>query len=1079
MKRTIPSCLALLVILALPSRAQENSTLPESYKTALNRLQSLTVYPETEWRFHVDVPHPEDLSLNDSAWEQMKEGDSWKNGGRVLRRWIEIPKTINGYDVAGSRVEFDLRFESQDSIIVTVFSNRSHVARTDEDMQQPIPLTESAVPGEKFLVAVRVDANTVNTRLAESKLRIIPAINRPDPGLVRTEILAARVLIEAYQEGRSDREGKLDSAVAAIDFAPLEKGDQAGFDESLRRAQSHLEGLKPWLQQFVIRADGNSHIDMAWLWPWTETVEVVRNTFRSALDLMREYPDFKFSVSAAQAYSWMEEKYPDLFREIEQRVREGRWEIVGGMWVEPDLNMPGGESLVRQLLTGKSYFHKKFGVDVKIGWNPDSFGYNWQLPQIYKRSGIDYFLTQKLLWADEFTKFPYRLFWWESPDGSRILTYFPHNYAADTDALYMARDLAFWSKSIYGEDVSNHATMLHLYGVGDHGGGPTRTMLDNAIRLMKPEVVYPRLQFSTAASFFNELEPKLATLKVPVWKDELYFEYHRGVLTTQAETKRRIRTTEELLLNAEKFSSLASLYGRPYPSEDLDQSWKHLLFDDFHDIFPGSGIAVNYLDAKRNLEDVGRTGNGILRGSLNELAAHIRTTGSGVPVVIFNPLSWSRSGVTELEAQLPSKANTVEVVDETGKVVPSQLLVQDKETNRVRILALTNVPSLGYKTYFVRGAAQIAAATPGVKSTANSLENDYLRLKVDPATGCMTSLFDKKTMTESLALPETDSGGPKSMVCGNLLQAFQDKPKAWDAWNIDADFEKVHWDITTADEVKLVESGPLRAILRVKQHFQKSTFVRDIIVTAGSPRVDVKTSVDWNEKHILLKVGFPLSAHNDKATFEIPYGSIERPTTRNTPAEQGKFEVPALQWADISDAKHGLSLLNDCKYGYDSKGNVLRLSLLRSPEWPDPHADEGHHEFTYSFYPHPGTWREALTVHEGYNLNYPLLTHQTEKHTGSLPEAHSFLQTEQANIVVTALKKAEDSKDLIVRFYEWAGKSGDVRLQFSTPVQSAMDVNLMEKPAGSLSVQGNAVVVPTKAFEIRTLQVHLSAEKKQ
>ncbi len=480
MKRNFFICFLLLALVASPASPQEKSSLPESYKTVLNRLQSLTAVPESEWRYHSDVPHPEDPGVNDSDWQQMKEGDSWKDGARVLRRWIEIPKAINGFDIRGSRVELLLRFESRDAMMVTVFSNRSQVARTDEDMQQPIPLSASAVPGEKFLVAVRIDANVVNTRLAESRLQIIPPQSRLDPSLARSEILAARVMIEAYEDGRAERASTLDRAVAAIDFSALDKNDQAGFDQSLRRAQSELEKLKPWLQQFVIRADGNSHIDMAWLWPWTETVEVVRNTFRSALDLMREYPDFKFSVSAAQAYSWMEEKYPDLFHEIEQRVKEGRWEIVGGMWVEPDLNMPGGESLVRQLLTGKTYFRKKFGVDVNIGWNPDSFGYNWQLPQIYKRSGIDYFLTQKLLWADEFTKFPYRLFWWESPDGSRILTYFPHNYAADTDAQYMARDLAFWSKSIYGDDVSKHPTMLHLYGVGDHGGGPTRTMLDDA-----------------------------------------------------------------------------------------------------------------------------------------------------------------------------------------------------------------------------------------------------------------------------------------------------------------------------------------------------------------------------------------------------------------------------------------------------------------------------------------------------------------------------------------------------------------------------------------------------------------------
>src|SRR5579859_101440 len=376
MKKILVTCAALMTLPILPVAAQEKVTLPESYKTALNRLDQLTVFPEAEWRYHADVAHPEDPGLNDSDLQPMARGDSWKDGARVLRRWIEIPKSIDGYDVRGARVELDLRFESQDSMIVTVFSNRSQVARTDEDLQQPIPMTESAVPGEKFLVAVRVDANAVTTRLAESRLRIFPGASRPDPGMLRTEILAARLMVEAYEDGRAAREAILDSSVAAIDFGPLEKGDQAAFDQSLARAHTQLEQLKPWLKQFVIRADGNSHIDMAWLWPWTETVEVVRNTFRSALDLMREYPDFKFSVSAAQAYSWMEEKYPDLFKEIEERVREGRWEIVGGMWVEPDLNMPGGESLVRQLLTGKTYFHKKFGVNVNIGWNPDSFGYN-------------------------------------------------------------------------------------------------------------------------------------------------------------------------------------------------------------------------------------------------------------------------------------------------------------------------------------------------------------------------------------------------------------------------------------------------------------------------------------------------------------------------------------------------------------------------------------------------------------------------------------------------------------------------------------------------------------------------------
>ena len=462
-----------------------------------------------------------------------------------------------------------------------------------------------------------------------SELTIEPPHARPDPAFLRMELLSARPIITAYEDGKTERQQQLDAAVKAIDFSPLEKGDQAGFDASLRQAHAKLEALKPWLQQFTIRIVGNSHIDMAWLWPWTETVEVVRNTFQSVLDLMREYPDFKFTMSSARTYEWMQEKYPDLFQQIEQRVKEGRWEIIGGMWVEPDLNMPDGESLVRQILVGKRYFQKNFGVDVKIGWNPDSFGYNYQLPQIYKKSGMDYFVTQKLLWAHEFTTFPYKLFWWQAPDGSRLLTYFPHDYAGGIDAEPLATDLSIWMPSIYGKTIPEKPEMMHLYGVGDHGGGPTRVMLDHAEQLRAPEAVFPKLEFSFARDFFSDMEKKLPNMQVPTWDGELYFEYHRGVFTTQAETKRRIRRSEENVLNAEKFASLASLYGRPYPQDGMERTWKNLLFDHFHDIMPGSGIAVNYLDAKRNLEDLDRAANDVTMESLREIAAHVNTQGDG------------------------------------------------------------------------------------------------------------------------------------------------------------------------------------------------------------------------------------------------------------------------------------------------------------------------------------------------------------------------------------------------------------------------------------------------------------------
>ena len=1083
MKRFASPFILLILICTAPAWSQG---IADPQKATLDRLESLTRQGETEWRFHEDIPHPEDPGVSDSDWGtwtvknesgpggQNANEEHWK-GTRVFRRWIQIPEKINGYATRGSQVRLDMRFGSPGSLMITVFSNGAIVYRGDDDNILPVLLTENAQPGQRILVAARVVAgDDVQAEFFHSEMAIEPPHSRPNPGLLRLELLAARPIIAAYEDGRTAREQQLDAAVKAIDFSPLDKGDQAGFDVSLKAAHAKLEELKPWLQQFTIRIVGNSHIDMAWLWPWTETVEVVRNTFQSVLDLMREYPDFKFTMSSARTYEWMQEKYPDLFKQIEQRVKEGRWEIIGGMWVEPDLNMPDGESLVRQILVGKRYFQKNFGVDVKIGWNPDSFGYNYQLPQIYKKSGMDYFVTQKLLWAHEFTTFPYKLFWWQAPDGSRLLTYFPHDYAGGIDAEPLAKDLSIWMPSIYGPKLTDSPEMMHLYGVGDHGGGPTRVMLDHADQLRAPESVYPKLQFSFAREFFSDLEKKLPSMQVPTWDGELYFQYHRGVFTTQAETKRRIRRAEENVLNAEKFASLATLYGSSYPQDGMELTWKNLLFDHFHDIMPGSGIAVNYLDAKRNLENVDRAANQVTADSLAEIAAHINTNREGVPVILFNPLSWTRTDVSEIEAQLPEAARQIAVVDSNGKLAETQLLSIDSDTHRAHFLLLSHAPSLGYATYFVRSATSAPAVHSLLKASADSLENEFVRVKIDPKSGCMTSLFDKRSGTESLAPSETDTGGPKDSICGNLLQTFVDKPKQWDAWNIDADFEKQHWDLDKADEVKLIESGPLRAVIEVKNHFQNSTFVRDIILTAGSPRIDVKMEAEWHEKHILLKVAFPVSAHSDKATYEIPFGSVERPTTRNTPAEQAQFEVPAQRWADISDAKHGLSLLNDCKYGYDTKGNVLRLSLLRSPESPDPHADEGHHAFTYSMYPHAGGWKEALTIRRGYELNYKLISLPAERHEGKLAPEHSFLQVQQDNIIVSALKKAEDDKGLIVRFYEWEGKEGPVTVQVPPGADSASETDLMEKPLSTLPVNSGAIKVPTKPYEIKTIKIQFA-----
>lgn len=1024
----------------------------------------MTTVTVNQWRYHTaDFPHPEDPSVDDSNWPAASFGKvnmpasetapASENGSGWYRTWIKIPATLGGKDIRGARVHLALRVPS----LARVFFNGSMVAQGNARLLLPVLVTANATPGQRTLVAVST------ARLSNAQL-LIDYPGQADPGLLRKEILSAEALIKGFPQGSAEREKQLDAAVQAIDLAALDQGNQQAFSRSLEAANQKLQPLHEWMKQFSVKAVGNAHIDMAWQWPWTETVEVVRDTYTTALQLMREYPEFKYTQSTAQTFAWLEEKYPDLFRQIQQRVKEGRWEMVGGMWIEPDLNMPDGESLVRQILVGKRYFQQKFGVDINIGWNPDTFGYNWQLPQIYKKSGFDYFVTQKMSW-NETTVFPHKLFWWQSPDGSRILTYFPHDYVNDMSPVRIASDVATYVPA------TGFPELMHLYGIGDHGGGPTRVMLDEAVRLQDPSTVFPRLSFSTAKEFFADLQKSVDKdeVKPPTWNDELYLEYHRGCYTTQSQIKKQIRQNEELLQNAEKFASFDFLGQGSYPGKEFEDTWKKLMFDQFHDIMPGSSIGVVYADALRNEHEATVQGSTILQGALDGLISRVDTQGAGVPITIFNPLSWERSGATVVNAPLPPPGQELEARDSLGRPLLSQVIATDKARNQVKLeVLLRGVPPLGYEVIHVIPVTAAKRPLSSLKVSGTTLENEFLRVTIDPKTGCITSLINKATGKDTIA-----PGG-----CGNLLQTFVDKPPRQDAWEIK--FDEQSWDLKQPLEVKLVESGPVRAAVRIKHNFQKSSFVQEVSLTTGVPRVDVDVQADWNEKHILLKVGVPVDVRTDKATFEIPYGTIQRPTTRNTPAEQAKFEVPALRWGDLSDATHGLSLLNASKYGYDAKDNVIRLSLLRSATSPDPHADEGFHQFTYSLYPHQGNWETGNTTRQGYELNFPLIPVTAPAHAGPLPAKHSFAQIEPANVILTAVKKAEDDDGLIFRFYEIAGKRTQVRLHLAEKAASAFETNLMEKQERSLALEpeGRELVIPTGPFEIKTVKVSFASVKR-
>jgi alpha-mannosidase len=1085
-RASVVSVLLAAVPLLYPQTVKQAKPFPFSDKAqeVLARLDSFQSLDAKQWRYHAgNIPDGQDPGLDDSSWQVITRRGGLPAEAMWFRREIVVPQSLNGYSLANARIEFSFRVDSRGAAPLIIFLDGRRVA-LGADLA-PIVLWEKAQPGDHVLIAVKALATDAEKSFQGARISVTTDPSRPSPGDFYKEAVSDSWVLPVVPGGAA-KAHLLEQAVDAVDENALDQGDQMRFDASLTKAQQILEPLQPLLKQATIDMVGNSHMDVAWLWPWTETVDTVRRTFGTSLQLMNEYPQYTFAQSTAQYFQWMQNKYPVMFARIQKRVKDGQFELVGGMWIEPDLNIPSGESQVRQILLAKRYFEKNFGVDIKVGWNPDSFGYNWQLPQIYKKSGIDYFVTQKMSWNDT-NKLPLKLFWWQSPDGSRVLTYFPHGYSGSTDPIPMAENYAQAAILNPGAHV-----LMHLYGVGDHGGGPTRVMVNQGLHWEQPDKVYPHLEFGTSLAFFQNVQKQLNTanapvwdyktlaagdtdlpepppgqISLPIWNDELYLEFHRGTYTTQAAQKRNIRDSEEWMLNAEKYSSLAWLGGQPYPQQDLNQAWEKVLFNEFHDLAAGSGIADIYKDAEADFNFVHLTANKATSQALDFLISYIDTQTSprSVPLLVFNPMAWERTDVLEARVQLPEAAPNLVIRDPSGHELPVQILSRTTETHTFNILLRAdNVPALGYERLTVAPAT--SANTPGPASDLHArgttLENKYLRVVVDPKTGCITSLYDKTAGFESIA-----AGG-----CGNQLEAFHDLPKSFDAWNINPDYEQHSYDLGPARSVQLIEHGPLRAIIRVTHATQHSSFTQDIILYAGIDRVEVANTIDWHEHHILLKAAFPLSASSPYATYEIPYGNIERPTTRNNSFEKAKFEVSAIRWADLGNGRHGFSLLNNSKYGYDARGNVLRLTLMRSPTDPDPDADQGMHHFVYALYPHAGTWKQALTERQGWDFNYKLIALQIEKHTGSLPAEHSFFRVEPNNIILTTVKKAEGSGALILRYYEWAGRDTQVKINLPDGAISAVVTNLMEVPEGApIPVRNNSITIQAKPYSIDTIEV--------
>ncbi|HEY9075738.1 MAG TPA: alpha-mannosidase [Anaerolineaceae bacterium] len=783
--------------------------------------------------------------------------------------------------------------------------------------------------------------------------------------------------------------------------------------------------------QHNLSAVGHAHIDTAWLWPLAETRRKCVRTFSSALRYMEEYPAYKFACSQAQQWEWMKELYPGLYERMRARVKSGQFIPAGGSWVEPDCNIPSGESLVRQFLFGQRFFQKEFGITCHEFWEPDVFGYSAALPQILRGVGMTHFLTIKLSWS-QFNKISSHTFLWEGLDGSRVLTHFP---PADTyNAEATVKDVVFSVNNFKDHERARESYML--FGYGDGGGGPTKAMIEQVQRMADVDGL-ARVAMRSPEEFFQRCE---ADIQDPtVWVGELYLELHRGTYTTQAKNKKYNRASELLLRDVEFLAAMAhTLKGAAYPAAELARLWKLVLTSQFHDIIPGSSIMEVYRDSDVHYADVLASGANLRMAAVKSLAAS--KVMSGEHVLVVNTLSAPRCEVVELP-----EGTAGGQVGANGKP-----------------LGIVSAPAMGYavtRPQALNGEGVRLSETDG----GFILENAFLRA-VLYRDGHVASLVEKGAERESVA----------AGMLANHFVLFDDEPTNWDAWDVDAFHLEKRYEVPGARVARVLEAGPLRAAVEFEyQLSEESTLKQVISLTALSLHLDFATEVDWHERHKFLKVEFPLEVRTQNATYEIQFGHLQRPTHANTSWDMARFEVCGHKWADLSENDFGVTLFNDCKYGFGAQqspwGNMLRLSLLRSPKLPDPGADMGSHSFRYALMPHRGSLQQAGVVAEGYRFNVPLQILATD----AAMEEVSYFQVDLPGVVIDTVKKAEDSTALIVRMYEAHGSRGAVRLTSPLPVKKAAVCNLLETEDQPLEWKDGGVSFPVRPFQIVTLKLEL------
>ncbi|MBR2868587.1 MAG: alpha-mannosidase [Clostridia bacterium] len=790
-----------------------------------------------------------------------------------------------------------------------------------------------------------------------------------------------------------------------------------------------------WSAQSRVILTGHSHIDVAWLWRIQESIRKSARTFTNVTTLMDHYPEMTFGQSEAVLYQMMKDHYPDIFEKIKEKVKAGQWDICGNVWVEADTNIASGEALIRQVLYGTEFFRKEFGKVSKTYWLPDCFGFTWALPQIIKGCGMTNFITSKLSYNDT-TKFPYSMFMWEGNNGDKV---YAHLMRPAYNCHFRVDELMTFDEECNCKNVLN--TAMGMYGYGDGGGGPTRNMLERGRRLQnfpglpKAEIGHVDDFFETMAAHEDEL---------PVWNGELVYENHRGTFTSQAFVKKNNRKGEYLFTRDEMLSVFAEKHlGKAYPKDELEKGWRILMTNQFHDILPGSSIHEVFEDARRDYAIMNDIGNTIKDDVLSTVNAAVSADANTVTV-------WNMAGCESYEPV------EVEGVPEGMYITAADGLSLPCAYIGGKFVFLPDVlEPLSSKVFCLKEGETPFAP---VEADISYLENAILRVEFDE-NGIITSVYDKINEREAL-----DGRG-------NILTVSLDKCIHETAWNLELNYQKRMWELTEAESIEVIESNAVRGVIRIKRRFNKSLITQDIILTQNGESVIFDTTVDWHESDKVLKAGFDVAVKDTDATYDIAHGAAKRPTHWNTLFDLTRFEVAAHKWADLSEGGYGCSIINDCKYGYDIHGSHMRITLMRAPTCPDRTGDHGINTFRYAFYPHENDWRQE-TVQKALAFNIlPVAKYNKDAVEGTLPADSFIAKTDKKNVIIDAVKKAQDGNGYIIRVVEEEQRRGNCRLDLGFAFDKVIECNMIEEDKAEIPCDAYGFDFAIKPFEVKTFRV--------